>query len=538
MIPRATLLVLAAALAVPTAQAQDKEATAKSRIVSVGLFKNGLAVVKREVTVPGGGTFRLDTDAEPVHGTFWIESDGKVEAAVKMRDVEMPLHASPLVNLQEELGGKKVTIHFRNDKLAPVSGTLLKLAATPSNEPAHSPFAPYAAAEAAQPFKERFYILQTPKGRLYVNPSDIAAVLAEDVAEKTTARRPVLVLTVEKADKAPTIYVTYLAHGLAWAPSYLVDISDPKTLSLEMAAVIRNELADVDGAEFRLISGFPSVEYAGVISPLAARMTWERFFQAIQHPGGSKDAILTQQLAVSNTAVLANPFAPGGPRTKLGAIPEGEGVDLYFQPVGKHALLQGEALSLTVGKAKAAYERVVEWHVGTSPVAQKYGGNGPRVQDEMWDVLYFRNPFAFPMTTAPAMVVHDGQFNGQRTSYWTNVGEESHLKVTKSLSVRALSLEQEDSPPNQPVVVDGKNYTKIFLKGELVMNNHRKQAVKVVVNHTIRGSILEVEGNPLQQVRPESLQEVNRAQDVQWTVTLQPGEEKRLAYRYSVLVYR
>src|SRR2546430_1518654 len=101
MIPR-TLLIVAVALALQASSAsaqppdKDKEGTAKSRIVSVALFKNGLAVVKREVTVPGAGAYRLDTAAEPVHGTFWIESDSQVDAAVKIRDVEMPLHTSPM----------------------------------------------------------------------------------------------------------------------------------------------------------------------------------------------------------------------------------------------------------------------------------------------------------------------------------------------------------------------------------------------------------------------------------------------------------
>jgi hypothetical protein len=525
--------VIALALPAPAAWAQPKadkdEATAKSRIVSVGLFKNGLAVVKRAVTVPGTGTFRLETAAEPVHGTFWIESDSKVEAAVKIRDVETPLHTSPLINLQEELGGKKVTIHFKNDKLPAMSGTLLKIENKPSNEPpvTRSGYDPSAV------LKERFYILQTAKGRLYVNPAEIALVLAEDVSDKVTQRRPVLVLTVPEADKQPTIYVTYLAHGLAWAPSYLVDTSDPKTLGIEMASVVRNEMDDIEDAEFRLISGFPSVEFASVISPLAARTTWEKFFQALQHRDHSQDAILSQNRLAANTIL----FNDQGPRFKLGAVPEGEGVDLHFQPIGKRTLLQGEALSLTVGKARADYERVVEWYVGTSTVAARYGG-GAKTADEMWDVLYFKNPFSFPMTTAPAMVVSNNQFNGQRTSFWTNVGEESHLKVTKSLSIRTASLEQEEGRPNERVVVDDKTYTKIYLKGELLMNNHRKQAAKVVVKHTIRGAVLEIEGNPRLTTREDSLENVNRAQDAQWVVTLQPGEEKRLAYRYSVLVYR
>src|SRR3954452_16747332 len=131
-------LLLASVLAATQAargqdkDAKDKEAVAKSRIVSVGLFKNGLAVVKREVTVPGPGAYRLDTGVEPVHGTFWIESAGKVEAGVKMRDVEQPMHSSPFISLQEDLGGRKVTVHFTGDKRPPVSGTLLKLAPQPA----------------------------------------------------------------------------------------------------------------------------------------------------------------------------------------------------------------------------------------------------------------------------------------------------------------------------------------------------------------------------------------------------------------------
>ena len=66
-------------------QLPAQEAVAKSKIVSVGLFKNGLAVVKREVLIDKAGTYRLDASPEPVHGSFWIEANSKVEAAVRMR---------------------------------------------------------------------------------------------------------------------------------------------------------------------------------------------------------------------------------------------------------------------------------------------------------------------------------------------------------------------------------------------------------------------------------------------------------------------
>jgi hypothetical protein len=171
-------------------------------------------------------------------------------------------------------------------------------------------------------------------------------------------------------------------------------------------------------------------------------------------------------------------------------------------------------------------------------VAAKYGA-GSGAKDEMWDVLRFKNPFRFPMTTAPAMVVENGKFSGQRVSYWANAGEETNLRVTRALSIRTASLEAEDPAlKNERVVVDDKTYTKVHLRGELRMSNHRKEPVKLLVRHTIRGTIAEAEGAPRLVTREESLTDVNRAHDAQWTVPLRPGEEKRLSYRYSVLVYR
>jgi hypothetical protein len=509
--------------------APAQETVAKSKIVSVGLFKNGLAVVKRAVLIDKAGVYRLDASPEPVHGSFWIESSAKVEAAVKMRDVEMPLHAEGGMRLQQDLAGKTVTLTFRNDKLGQVTGTLVKLA---------KPTPPEGMTAPERPVYESFLVLKTAKGRLYVNPADVMMIQTDDADDKIVQRKPVLVLTVEKSAKKPTIYVSYLTNGLAWAPSYHVDISNPKTLAIEMAAVIRNEMADLEDAEIKLISGFPSVEFANVTSPLSAHTNWTKFFQEIAARGSSGQDAMLSQVSLSNNITINRPDFIIRPRIDLGATPAGEGVDLHFESIGKRSLLRDEALSLTIGKAKADYERVIEWTVGTSAVSRKYAGGREQHKNEMWDVLLFKNPFQFPMTTAPALVVEGDRFNGQRTAYWTNVGEEASLKITRSLSVRALSLEQEDSKPNERVVVDDKNYTKVHLKGELVMSNHRKQAIKLHVRHSIRGAISEIDGAPKRTTREDSLEDVNRVHDVVWVVTLNPGEEKKLTYKNSVLVYR
>ena len=61
-----TLIAIVLILETPTHAAEPSPV--KSRIVSLGLFKNGLAVVKRILEVPGPGQYELDDVPEPVHG--------------------------------------------------------------------------------------------------------------------------------------------------------------------------------------------------------------------------------------------------------------------------------------------------------------------------------------------------------------------------------------------------------------------------------------------------------------------------------------
>src|SRR5688572_8910958 len=113
------------ALLIVTTSAPAQEQVAKSKIISAGLFKNGLAVIKREIELPGAGTFRLEDLPEPVHGTWWVESTALVETTTKMREVEST--AGSDVNLQHDLGGQKVTVHFKGGKPEPVVGTVVKM---------------------------------------------------------------------------------------------------------------------------------------------------------------------------------------------------------------------------------------------------------------------------------------------------------------------------------------------------------------------------------------------------------------------------
>ena len=133
------------------------------------------------------------------------------------------------------------------------------------------------------------------------------------------------------------------------------------------------------------------------------------------------------------------------------ATPMGEGPDVHYQPIGKVTLTEGDSLVLPVASGKADYERIVEWIVPDTRTENGRRVNDYQVnqepekyRDAAWDAVRFRNPLKFPMTTAPAMTVAGGRFQGQRMCTWTNAGEQATLHITKALSIRTRSVEYEE----------------------------------------------------------------------------------------------
>jgi hypothetical protein len=278
------------------------------------------------------------------------------------------------------------------------------------------------------------------------------------------------------------------------------------------------------------------VQYAHVRSPLSPHTGWTSFFAELA--GGARreidvlgNSIVSQQMVTFN-ARSAHGLA-------LGATPTGEGVDLHYQSIGKRTLADGDALAVTVAKGKSEYERIVEWLVPDTRDA--YGRlEGQNATDDVWDALRFKNPLSFPMTTGPAMVTANGQFNGQRTSYWVNSGEETILRVEKALSVRTRATENEqlnkDGSSRDLIWIGGRQYRRTIVEGELAVSNHRKETVSVLIRRRFSGELVQADGDPKRQLREEGVYSINKRQELIWTLPLKGGEEKKLKYTYTVLV--
>lgn len=524
-----------------------EEAPIKSKIESVALFKNGLAVVRHVVFIEQNGDYVLEDLAnEPVHGTFWIESDATVKARATMKDVETPSLNLNQLNLQQGFAGQNVEVYFKEPGQAPLKGVIEQVEQSHNWDQNYNPRASHDYFNAHFGYRQNIPFLglnlavRTEEGLNFIDPSSIAYLKVVQAKTAVKIRKPVIILNVEKISKPPSpIVISYLTKGLSWAPSYRIELLDDARLSLQQTGVIKNEFADIEGAELSLITGFPQIKFAHVTSPLSLKTSLSQFFFQLNNTPRAMTGLATN--AMAQQALSVHDLAPVS-GLDLNLTPKGEGVDLYFQSIGKNTLKEGDSLFVTLALAQAPYKRIVEWIVpdtrnpdGRQIQEYERQQNPDKYQDAAWDAVSFKNPFDFPMTTGAVSIYSQGKFNGQSQSDWVSAGEVNVVYITKALSLRTLSVEQEDPGERVSVKLGGNQFQKVTIKGELSVQSHRVQDIVIQVRRQFSGELMSASDNPETVLREEGVYSVNKRNELKWFFTLKAGEEKKLTYRYSVL---
>lgn len=511
---------------------------------SLGLFKNGLAVARVSFRVDKPGLYLWDTVPRAVHGTLWVESDGAVDIRATTRPVEST-NELPTGDFQRDLAGKAVDVLLKSQSANPLSfsGTVWDAPPkSPADQPVRlDPFSAQRFDGNPQPsFAGNFLILTTADGgRRYVDRASIASVSLSGpftpVARKE--ERPVLIFNVREVPaNGGLVQVSYLTHGLAWMPSYRVDLTNPAKLTIRQNAVVRDEMADFADAELQLISGYPNVRFGTVDSPLWSGTNLAAFFQQVNQSGSASAGVLSN--ALSQQAVYMNSASTNSVAFADTGEAGNASDDIHYESIGKRSMKTGDSLSLDVAAATADYARVVEWTVPDPRDERGRYRSAAADNNDAWDAVQFANPFKFPMTTAAATIVEAGKFRGQSQSDWVNPGQQTCLRITRALSVRTEAGEVEEEGKREMVWIAGNDFQRTTVKGMLTVKNFRGKESTLVIRAAFSGELLEADGTPAKSLRTEGVSSVNPRRELEWTVKLPAGEEKTLSYRYAVLVDR
>ncbi len=524
---------------------------------SVGMFKNGLAVVRATFPVDGPGQYLWDEVPRVVHGSFWIESDGVVSVQSTKRMVtEIDEVEAASGTLQDDLAGKDVKLWLseaRPGENPILTGTVWKIP-TPVTPKAwdlnYSSLRPnnsynrtmgntvYPKPNAVSSTGNFLVLDQGAGNRSYIPQNNIASIEVTGPFQPKSRKveKPVLVFDIQKAPaNGGLVQITYLTKGLAWLPSYHLDLSDKDTLKIRQNAVVRNEMTEFNDTELQLISGFPNIRFGAIDSPIWQNTNLASFFQQVSQAasGRSGNSFLSQQTVTSNYVS----FAPSSPLPEM-AEKGNASDDIHYESIGKRSMKSGDSLSLDVASEEAAYEKVVEWKIADPRNERGRYQSTSNAKQEAWDAVRFTNPFKFPMTTAPALFVESGKFRGQSLSEWVNPGQQTCLPVTKALSIRTQASEIEEEGKREIVLIGGNDYQRTTVKGTLTIENFRNTDIKMTVTCDFSGKLIEAEGDPAISLRTEGISSVNPRRQLDWTFDLAAGKEKTITYRYEVLVDR
>lgn len=507
----------------------DASEITEAPITSLSVFKNGTVLVEREVKPDKPGTLFLSGDIKPYHGTFWTKSEKPLKMTAFKETVNSNYY-SPTDNrtIAERHGGFPAVVWFRTDvanlesEISFLSGEAAKdyvLSVEPCQEDKGVIMKvegvleklPAAKTEPTNDNGRKIITLPNPKfdgivlrlgsgGALRIPRANIRAISAggENQVETSVSRN---LWRVEEA-KEPFSF-EYMTQGITWAPYYRMELGKEGKATLYMAADIKNELEDFSEAEVSLISGFPKIDMEGKDSLLNVNISLRGFLNVLESDAAKGMGGYTAQYrakAFYSSNVMMDAGAPESAEESFGQVAQIEekgAVNVHAQKIGKQTVKKGETLRIDIASSELEYASKARWNVTPTrniDVRGYMNNFSTNVAQTVWDMLVFKNPFPFPLTTAPMEVTQDGTIYCQTPQSWINPGQESKTVLTKALSLEPKIEESEVTEGEvQKESFEGRVYRRSTINGKATLKNHRKEPVKAEVTIKVFGAFTKAE---------------------------------------------
>jgi hypothetical protein len=478
------------------------------RIAGASLFKNGYAMVVREVKVSGAQTSVTEIPQASL-GTFWVAApDGvKVKELITTEEsVTSTYNATSLdqllaLNIGQNIDIITGSLGLRSGKLRSVAADIL---------------------------------LMEIEGKLVTIPrGEIRSVSFAGNARTTGETKSVRRVLRFKTEGSGTLMLYGLERGMTWAPGYAIDITDPKKLTLTAKSTVLNDLGNLENVELRFVTGFPSIPWATLVEPLLSQASVDQFTNMLQSVG---DADSFRGRREMSSQMMGN--APGAfaRNFDMSAVEGEQAEDLFFYRQPGVSLKKGDRALYMLFEAKADYSHlyVTDLYDGSS------GGDvyrpAPEGPTDVWHQIKFKNAANQPLTTGPASVYQKNQVIGQDTLKYTPQGAEVTINMTKALDISTEATEVEVGRERQIKMPNGNHYDLVTIKGTVVVNNLKKEAVQMKITKNFTGELSSATGNAKESKLAKGLTEVNPRTRLVWEPSLKAGEKLELTYTYRIYV--
>lgn len=486
------------------------------QITLASMFKNGYAVVIREMPIAGSGDYLLEKIPTASLGTLWFTTTENTQLT-SVINTEIPRSTDVKVQSIAELllinVGKRVTLHFAGNQ-TPITGTLVNasgnLIQVKSGEETHS--------------VERGSIIRV------VSPDTMSD------SQKVNSTIRGLRFQVESKGAGKIIMVS-LERGMTWAPGYAVTLKPGKKLQVVGKSTVINDLQDLNGIEVRFITGWPNIPYAGIPDPLSDASAFQA---AIGGPGGlpagggfggGRAGEMFR-----NQAPAARDFGESMPQADLGGI---QAEDLFFYRQPNVKLKKGERGYFIVLVMESPYEDLYTWDIDDFVQDATYRPMPPTpVDEEVWHTIRFTNTTKQPFSTGAATIFKDEQIIGQDMMRYASPNGKAELKITKAMDIGAEQLEEETARERGALKNTYGNITHdlVSLKGTLTMVNRKSEAVTVRIRKQLTGEVVSTDPEAKVTKTARGLRDVNSRANLEWTQKIESGKTVTITYNYRVYI--
>ncbi len=535
-------------------KSETGETKAEGKLQQVALFKNGLGFFVYEVTCPKkSDSFSFIPSAAASHGSFWVSYPPKVKLeglTAKEVDSEEWVEAVTIGELLQANVGRKVSLVFEEEQIVGV----IRHFADDRKGPEPDPYGPGGAEVVRVNYRRtdfaqsRLVIIETDKGEVCIDPYNVKKVeFLDGKAEKRFARKSKsMEVDVKLGSPAggKKLTVSYLAKGITWAPSYIVDITEGDEARISAKAAVINEACDLDDVTVQLVTGFPNLQFADVVSPLAKKENLGQFLAALAKGQSEVDRRgvmynVAMQRAGAFEEMSARPVMPAYGAAEAGKVAE----DLFLYPVEEVELGKGEVGYLALFTELVPYKHIYQWEIPdyVNEEDRYFYGRREREREgveEVWHCLRMENTTKVPWTTAPAEIVKEGLILGQDTLNYTPTKGETTVKITQAVSVKAEQVELEFERKRDAARLYGNHYDLVTVEGKLSVRNFQQKAITLEITKTLSGEVKSSEPEAKIESLARGLRRMNAVRKLTWTIELEAGERKDLGYLYEVYVRR
>ncbi len=578
----------------------DKKEPDNAPIVKVSLYKNGFCFVTREIAPRDwSAPLVLTRSIAPRHGTLWfdpptvrlrrttIEKYVTPEPAPAVKKNDAPGYRPEWSTMTDVFEWQQVTVRTKDG--AKISGRVVgNQKPLPREDAQETPayelmdelsayrsssmpvrISSSSSMKARSPFGANFLTLETEDGNfIAVRQADVVEINAKSLYEGDDVPQPPEPKKIKQTREIQTVQsrypiketdgpvrMRYLTEGITWSPFYRLDLSEEKgkdgggKLTISAAATVINNYCEFEKAEVEFISGFPSLDFASVLSAVAKKLPMSTFLQSLANPSAgtpnyirnATSGILSQSVLSNSVMSNARPVVqidkddePDAPPSKWSS----SGMeDVQYKSVGKLTMNKGDVLYLPVATEKADFEYVTTW---SAPLQGEFAFGEQTPDTNVWSTVRFRNPFDFALTTAPYEIERDGKILGQSTGSWFGAGELASVRITHALGVSCTMSHFESGNRDRVFRVPRTEglpelrYRYPDVTVELALVNRTGKDVKLSVDSVFFGELIEADEKPAKAVMTTD-RTMNSKNKLVWDITLPANSKKTLTYTYKVI---